>query len=117
MLNQPADFARPVLAVSIHLHRHVVIVQGGIAIPRLHRTADPQVKRQRHHLGPRRHLSNRVIGRSIIDHQHIATSRQRLAQTMHQLADGIPFIKDRDNHQASHRTIRRQRESLHKQRA
>ena len=115
MLNQPTNLPRPMLPIPIHLHRQIVIVQCRVSITRLHRPADPQVKRERNHLRPDGNLPHCVIGRSIVDHQHIAKARQSPAQTMHQLADRIPFIKDRNNDQATHRTIRWQCESLHKQ--
>ena len=61
-LDEAADFRRPVLAVAIHLHRHVISVQGGIAISRLHRAADPKIERQADHRHARRHLADGVVG-------------------------------------------------------
>lgn len=87
MLDQSADIPRPMLAISIHLHRQIVVVQRRVAITRLHRSADAQVERQRNDPGSGGNLPNRVVGRSIVDHQHVAKLRQRSAQTMHQLAN------------------------------
>lgn len=61
-LDEAADFRRPVLAVAIHLHCHVISVQGGIAISRLHRAADPKIERQADHRHARRHLADGVVG-------------------------------------------------------
>jgi hypothetical protein len=75
-LDEPPDFGRAMLAVAVHLHRHVITMQGGIAIAGLHRAADPKIKWQAHDHNTDRHLPNGVVGGAVIDHQHIK-ARQR----------------------------------------
>ena len=100
MIDQPAHFTGPVLAGAIDLNRHVITVQRGIAIAGLHRAANAEIERQADHRRTRRHLAERVVGRSIIDHQHIKVG-QRAMQAMGEFADGLPFIERRHNHQAA----------------
>jgi hypothetical protein len=46
VLHQAAHFGRAVLAIPIHLHRHVISVEGGVAIPCLHCAPDSQIERE-----------------------------------------------------------------------
>lgn len=106
-LDKPADFGGAVLSVAIHLHGHVIAVQRRIAIARLHRAADSEIKRQADDRDTRRDLADGVIGGAIVNHQHVKV-RQRPAQAGDHLADRARLVEHRDDHQIA--IFRRRRE-------
>jgi hypothetical protein len=99
-VDQSSNFTGPVLAVAVDLDGYVVPVQSGVAITSLHRAPDAEVEWQTDHGGMGGHLAQRVIGRSIINHQHIEVG-QRALEAMRQFADGLAFVEGWDNDQTA----------------
>lgn len=99
-LDKPGDFGRAVLPIAVYLYGHVVAMQRGIAISGLHCPANTKIKRQTDDRHACRHLTDCVVGGTVIDHQHIKR-RQRPAQAPNHLADRAGFIEDRNNHQTT----------------
>lgn len=101
-LNQPFDFAGPVLPVTINLHGDVIPVQGGITVSGLHRPANPQIERQGDHCCPRGDLPDSIVSGTIIDYDDVE-SWQGALQLLYDPAHGRPFVECRYNHQAFQR--------------
>ena len=100
MVHQAADFGRTVLSVSVHLDGQVVPVQCRIAVARLHRAADAEVKWQAHDRNAGGNLPNRVVGRAVVDHEHVKFG-QRPAQPQDDFANRGGFVKDGNDYQAA----------------
>jgi hypothetical protein len=71
MVDKSLNFARAMLTIAVDLYCDVVTVQGRVSITSLHCPADAQVEWQTDDRRVRWHLPQRVIGGSIVDHQHI----------------------------------------------
>lgn len=100
MVHEPADLGRSVLSVSVHLNGQVVPVQRGISVAGLHRPADAQIERQAHDRNVGGNLTNRVVGRTIIHHEHVEL-RQCPAQSQDDFADRCGFVEDGNDDQAA----------------
>jgi hypothetical protein len=100
MIDQPVDFTRAVLAVTIHLDGNVITMKRGIPITGLHRAADAEIEWQTDHRAISRNLPERVIGGAVINDQHIKI-RQCAMQAVSEFADGLPFVEGRHNHQSA----------------
>ena len=87
MLIQSGDLGRGMLAITINLHRHVITKLVGIAVARLHRAANAQVKRQADHRCRRWDMLMRAVHRTVIDHHDIHL-RQMLVQPVDDLGNG-----------------------------
>ena len=100
VIHQLPNLTGPMLTIPVDLHRDIVPVQCSVSITGLHRPPDAQVEWQTHHRRMGRHLPKRVIGRPIVDHQHVKM-RQRPMQAMRQPGDRLTLIERRYDHQSA----------------
>ena len=106
-LGEPADLAGAMLAVAVHLHGHIIVVQGGIPISRLHGAADAEVEGEADDGGAGGDLAGGVVGRTIVDDDDIEM-RQGPLEPAHDSADRRAFVERRDDRQAARRRGHRQ---------
>jgi hypothetical protein len=98
MLHQPHDFARPMLAVAVHLHGDVVPAERREAVARLHGRPDAGVEGKRDDAGGLGHVRGGVVDRAVVDDDNVEL-RQSPVKLAADLGDGRRLIEGRHDRQ------------------